>query len=161
MKKILFLSLIVSMFFGSALTVTASVYDNWKGTLQGRDRTIGSHYYGDSEGRVMMNYTKGQGNYVVNLTISGLKPLTKYDVKFLTPKNGNWDRQTVGYFTTDIYGDGSLNVRGFEPNNWSFDEEEHAFVSVYWGAWRVATTWGDATEGSGQDIEPVGSNRGK
>ena len=153
-------ALLVFVLTAGVVGASDAVYDNWKGTLQGRDVTLDGHYYGVAEGRVVLNYRKGQENYVVNLEISGLKPGQEYVLKFLTPEDSGWDRQVVGSFTTDLEGIGHLNVRGFVPTTTDFDEVD-AFFSVYEGAWRVATTWGSASEGSGEDIAPVGSKRGK
>jgi len=167
MKKYIVLALTVLMVLGLVGGVVgASEYDNWKGELAGRERTVDDHYFGDAEGHVIFNYRKGQQDYMINLVAEGLKPNKEYEIVFLTlTGDGTPERvltkQTAGYFVADEYGDGHLNVRGFSPGVVHFDEEDYAFFSIYYGAWRVATTWGDAPQGAGEDIEPVGSNRGE
>ena len=167
MRKLMAIGLTLTLVLASGLVAAVSVgatdavFDNWQGVLQGRDRTVEGHYYGDAEGHVILNYRKGQQNYVVNLVAEGLKPGQEYEVKFLVSDDGDFVRQHVGYFTADSEGEGHLNVRGFSPAVPHFDAETCAFFSIYMGPWRVATTWSDATEGGGEDMEPVGSNRGE
>jgi len=170
MKKLMAigLTLVLVLTLGLVATVsvgaTDAVFDNWKGVLQGRDRTIESHYYGDAEGHVILNYRKGQQDYIVNLVAEGLKPGEQYEVKFYIGNAGSPElvKQHVGYLTADSEGEGHLNVRGFKPEIVEFDEfgTPPRFL-VMRGAWRVLTTHGDAVEGGGEDLEPVGSNRGE
>jgi len=167
MKRLIAIGLALVLVLTLGLVATAAVgasdavYDNWRGVLAGRDRTIDDHYYGDAEGHVILNYRKGQGDYVVNVVATGLKPEVEYEVRMLIGGSPTI-HQTVGYFTTDAYGEGHLNVRGFEPKVAEFDDHDGRLARflVYWGGWRVLTTYGDAPEGGGEDIEPVGSNRG-
>lgn len=143
-----------------------SVFDNWKGILGGRDVELDDHYYGDAEGKVGLNYRKGQEDYRVNMVARGLKPGVKYELKFVvtnpTPDPDdsytNFLRQTIGFFTANPNGVGNLNVKDFTPVDPNFADAEKAFISVYIGAWRVLTTNGDA---GGVDLVPVGSNRGE
>jgi hypothetical protein len=138
------------------------VFDNWKGILGGRNVTLDAHYYGDAEGKVGLNYRKGQGDNRVNMVASGLKPGVEYELKFLvTDPNSDFIRQHIGYFTADPNGVGNLNVKDFIPDDPNFANADEAFISVYKGAWRVLTTNGDAVGGGGIDLEPVGSNRGE
>jgi hypothetical protein len=178
MKKILVLSIALIMIAGVAFAydypstnelnknaenplqqLDLSVFDNWKGVLGGRDITLDDHYYGDAEGHVIFNYRKGQKDYMVNMVVSGLEPGVEYDLKFLvTDPESDFVRQYVGYFKANRKGIGSLNVIGFEPEVKYFANEPEAFFSVYKGAWRVLTT---SSLRGGEDIEPVGSNRGE
>jgi len=139
-----------------------SVFDNWKGILGGRDVTLDDHYYGDAEGKVGLNYRKGQEDYRVNMVASGLQPGVEYELKFLvtdtTAPGGDFIRQPIGYFTANPNGVGNLNVKNFIPDGPNFAEADEVFISIYKGGWRVLTTNGDA---GGVDLEPVGSNRGE
>jgi len=139
-----------------------SVFDNWKGILGGRDRIVDGHYYGDAEGKVGLNYRKGQGDYRVNMVASGLEPGVDYELKFLvTDPGSDFFRQTIGFFTANPNGVGNLNVKNFTPVDPNFASAEEVFISVYKGPYRVLTTKGDASQGGGIDLEPVGSNRGE
>ena len=162
-KATLFLAIVATLGFLAKPTF-ASVYDNWKGILGGRNRTVEGHNYKDAEGKVILNYRKGQKDYIVNLSAKGLKPGTTYQVKFYIGESGSADliKQPVGEFVADVDGYGHLNVRGFTPEEANFDKyETPSRFLVKSGAWRVMTTYSDATEGGGEDIEPVGSNRGE
>jgi hypothetical protein len=159
--KILMLLMAVVVFGFMAKSVSASIYDNWKGILQGRARTIEGHWYGDAEGEVVLNYRKGQKNYIVNLNAIGLKPETTYDVVFYIGDSPAI-QQKVGSFTADIEGYGHLNIRDFTSSMTNFDSyETPPRFLVKLGDWRVLTTYGAAIEGAGEDLNPVGSNRGE
>ncbi len=168
MKRIVAIGLALVLVLTLGLVATASVgatdavYDNWRGVLGGRDVTFEGHNYADAEGHVVFNYRKGQGDYIVNLVARGLNPGITYEVRINVNclDTGDTIRQKFGEITANEDGVGHINVRGFTPEVTDFDESDPIlrFLVVRPNGWRVLTT---AEAGGGEDIEPVGSNRGE
>lgn len=158
-KTIVTLILVTSFLLMAVSTVFASdaVFDLWKGVFgPGRDITLNGHNYSDAEGFVILNYRKGQSDYVVNVVASGLQPGSEYIVRFLYNEGSSTARELVGYFTADEYGNGHLNFRGFKPSETDFDDyATPPRILVYYGEYRVLTT------ALGEVLEPVDSNRGE
>jgi hypothetical protein len=169
MKKVLIFAVVVALVL-SLFTIAAAtdaVYDNWKGTFGGRigtDNRMGGHDYSQATGQVIMNYRKGQKDYVVNMTAEGLRPNFEYVFR-VNIGDDPTVRQELGRFTTDEFGNGHMNVRGFSPEIIDFDEYSQVmrFLVLVPSTntldhFRVLTT---AAVGDGDPIEAVGSNRGE
>lgn len=162
MKKYIVLALTVLMVLGLVGGVVgATFYDNWQGTMTGRDVTRDGHYYGDAEGELVFNYRKGQADFMVKVEALGLSPNTEYQIRTNYNKpDGELVREHIVYVTSDDCGYLFINFRGYKPGFAEIDDYEmdaRFLVVRKSDGWRVLTT----AEAGGGTLEDAGSNRGE
>ncbi len=164
MRKVLSLLLVVVLVMGFVGMVSGStIYDNFTGTMTGRAITLGGHDYSDAYGEVMLNYRKGQRDYILKVEAWGLNPGVEYQIRTNYSDASESDgtaRQEFTKVIADELGYFHVNLRGIEPGFLEFDDyemEARILVVRVASGHRVLTT----AEIGGGTLDGAGSNRGE
>ena len=166
MKKYIVLALTVLMVLGLIGGVAgASIYDKWVGELGRTPRAPGETE--DASGYVEINYVKGQKEYNFNLYTEGLLVGVEYEIFLRADTGGGSFTDTIVGTFTPYYDEEIEKVIGVysENHRTSGRLEIGSFLSM--DNPRVIVTkvdaWGDYILNTvrGEDLEPVGSNRGE
>ena len=133
----------------------------WKGGMLYRDGYVYEGFdYSDARGEIIMNYRKGQGTYVINVTTENLKPETEYELTYYDEEINR--HELLGFFTTDEEGYGHINVRDWpvEYNPTIEGARINVRIPDVQGSWVLSTYHGTADE-LFEDFDAVGSERGE
>ena len=169
MKKILSIVLGVFLllgvasltFFSNKAFAETTHYDMWKGIF------VRANNDPDAEGKVMLNYAKGQDAYIINVEASGLIPEEDYHVFLLTtygfvyPLDQQKHNYYFGSFITDEYGYGHYHQNKIDAETIHNLLGNDNIRMVIYKDFSYSNGWVLSTSSavSGGDFQAIGSER--